>query len=70
MRDKKTGPKMNNDKKPENHGASVPVSLEKLRAAEARAARRAQALRDNLKRRKEQARGRRSTPTETSGEET
>jgi hypothetical protein len=64
---------MNEDKKPENHGASVPVSPEKLRAAEARAARRAQALRDNLKRRKEQARGRRQpvseSKTETSREE-
>jgi hypothetical protein len=60
---------MNEDKKPENHGASVPVSPEKLRAAEARAARRAQALRDNLKRRKEQARGRRQPASETSGEE-
>jgi len=60
---------MNSDKKPENHGASVPISPEKQRAAEARAARRAQALRDNLKRRKEQARGRKSVPSETSGEE-
>ena len=60
---------MNEEKKPENHGASAPVSPEKLRAAAARAARRVEALRDNLKRRKQQARGRMQPGSETPRED-